>query len=154
MVLCIVAMVVFSVLSMGSAKYRPMAREALRCVFKNLTFSPCDVKIEQKIKGKVTAKLLRFPTLARFFYRNFKVISWAFTISFFASLAYSIYAIYNYFAYGTCEPGQVCPLNEIGFLTLKFENILVYAVPVIVLLVGAYLVIDHIRQRKHSTSNS
>jgi len=125
-----------------------MAREAMKCVFKNLTFSPCDVKLEQKIKEKVTAKLLRFPTLARFFYKNFKVISWAFTISFFASLAYPVYAIYNYFAYGTCEPGQVRPLNELGFLTLKFENLLVYAVPVVVLLVVAYIVIEHFRHRK------
>jgi len=148
MVLCIVAMVVFSILSVGSAKYRRLAREAMKCVFKNLTFSPCDVKLEQKIKGKVTAKLLRFPTVARFFYRNFKVISWAFTISFFASLAYSIYALYNYFTLGTCEPGQVCPLNEIGFLTLKFENFLVYAVPVLILLLGAYFLIAHLRQRK------
>jgi len=148
MVLCIVAMVVFSIMSIGSAKYKRLSREAMRCVFKNLTFSPCDVQLEQKIKGKVTAKLLRFPTLARFFYRNFKIIAWVFTVSFFASLAYSVYALYNYFAYGTCEPGQVCPLNEIGFLTLKFENLLVYAVPVIALLVIAYLLVSHFRQHK------
>ncbi|HUK26834.1 MAG TPA: hypothetical protein VLV31_00305 [Candidatus Acidoferrales bacterium] len=148
MVLCIVAMVVFSVMSLGSAKYKRLSREAMRCVFKNLTFSPCDVQLEQKIKGKVTAKLLRFPTLARFFYRNFKIIAWAFTISFFASLAYTVYALYNYFAYGTCDPGQVCPLNEIGFLTLKFENLLVFAVPVIVLLVVVYLLVSHFRQHK------
>ena len=147
MVLCIVAMIVFSFLSIGSAKYRRLAKEALRCVFKNLTFSPCDVKLEQKIKGKVTAKLLRFPTLARFFYRNFKVISWIFTISFFASLAYSAYAIYNYIVYGTCEPGQVCPLNWIGIFTMKFEKFLVYAVPILVGIVAAYFLVTYLRDR-------
>ena len=148
MVLCIVAMVVFSILSIGSAKYRRLAQEAMKCVFKNLTFSPCDVKLEQKIKGKVTAKLLRFPTLARFFYRNFKVISWVFTVSFFASLAYSAYAFYNYFVYGTCEPGEVCPLNWFGIFVMKFEKFLVYAVPVLLVVIGAYFLVSYLRQRK------
>jgi hypothetical protein len=153
MVLCIVAMVVFSVLSLGSAKYRPYAKEAVRCVFKNLTFSPCDAKLEQKIKGKVTAKLLRFPTLARVFYRNFRIISWAFTITFFASLAYTVYAFYNYFAYGTCEPGEVCPLNWFGIFIMKFEKFLIYAVPVFIVLIAAYLVVSHFRQRNRTKSS-
>ncbi len=101
MVLCIVALIVFSIMSVGSAKYRSWAREALRCVIKNLTLSPCDVALEQKIKGKVTAKLLAFPALARFFYWNFRVIAWLFTITFFASLIYTGYSIYNLFVFGS-----------------------------------------------------
>ena len=85
MALCLVALVVFSVMSVGSAKYKKLARNAFRCFVKTLTLSPCDVGLEQRIKGKITAKLLSFPRLADFVYRNFKVISWLFTLSFFAS---------------------------------------------------------------------
>lgn len=147
MVLCIVALVVFSVMSVGSTKYRTMAREALKCVFKNLTFSPCDVSIDQRIKGKVTAKLLVVPPLARFVYQNFTLISWAFSVSFFASLAYSVYSIYNFFAYGSCEPGQVCYLSWIAWHVPEIEKGLVYVVLALFIIIPVYLVVKHMRRR-------
>ena len=147
MVLCIVALIVFSIMSVGSAKYRTWAREALRCVIKNLTLSPCDVGLEQKIKGKVTAKLLAFPTLARFFYWNFGVISWLFTITFFASLIYSAYSIYNFLAYGSCEPGGVCYLTWIGWCILLIEKALVYVVLAIPAVIAAYFIMKRVRHR-------
>ena len=67
---CLVALVVFSFMSVGSAKYKKLARDAFRCFVKTLTLSTCDVGLEQRIKGKITAKLLSVPRLARFFYRN------------------------------------------------------------------------------------
>jgi hypothetical protein len=150
MVLCIIALLVFSVMSLGSAKYKTYAKQALGCVLKNLTLSPCDVAIEQKIKGKVTAKLLRFPTLARFFYRNFTVISWVFTVSFFVSLAYSIYAIYNTIVYGTCEPGSICYLTTIGLFIGRLQKTLGYAVLILMAAVALYLIISWAR-RKHTS---
>lgn len=147
MVLCIVALIVFSVMSVGSAKYRKLAREALRCVFKNLTLSPCDVGFEQRIKGKITAKLLIAPTLARFFYRNFTVISWLFTVTFFVSLIYSVYSFYNFFVYGSCEPGGVCVLTAIGWCILLIEKALVYVVLIILVALLGYFVYRHFRRR-------
>ncbi len=146
MVLCIVALVVFSVMSVGSARYRHWAREALRCVIKNLTLSPCDVGLEQRIKGKVTAKLLAFPALARFFYRNFGVISWLFTLTFFASLIYSAYSIYNFLVYGSCEPGGVCVITWIGWCILLIERVLVYVVLAVLAILAAYFVIRRVRR--------
>lgn len=107
--------------------------------------SPWNVALEQRIKGKITAKLLIVPSLARFFYRNFTVISWAFTISFFASLIYSAYAMYNFFVYGSCEPGGVCVITWIGWCILLIEKALVYVVLVIVLVVVLYLVVKRVR---------
>ncbi len=146
MVLCIIALVVFSVMSVGSAKYRHWAREALRCVIKNLTLSPCDVGLEQRIKGKVTAKLLAFPALARFFYWNFGVISWLFTLTFFASLIYSAYSIYNFLIYGSCEPGGVCVITWIGWCILLIERVLVYVVLAVLAILAAYFVIRRVRR--------
>ena len=148
MVLCIVALVVFSVMSVGSAKYKKLAREALRCVFKTLTLSPCDVALEQRVKGKITAKLLGTPRLARVFYRNFTVISWLFTGTFFASLIYSAYSFYNFFVYGSCEPGSVCVLTFIGWCILLIEQAIVYFVLGILVAILGYFVYRHFRRRK------
>lgn len=106
MVICIVALVVFSFLSIVSARYRPLAKDAFKCVFKMIQFKPCDVQLETKIKNKITSKLMVVPSLARFFYKYFKPISWAFTLSFFASLGYSAYGIYNLLAIGRCDPNS------------------------------------------------
>lgn len=148
MVLCIVALIVFSIMSVGSAKYRIWAREALRCVIKNLTLSPCDVALEQKIKGKVTAKLLAFPGLARLFYRHFRVISWLFTITFFASLIYTAYSIYNLFVFGSCEPGGFCYITWIGWCILQIERLMVYIVLAILTVVAAYFMIKRVRRSR------
>jgi hypothetical protein len=78
-----------------------------------IQFKPCDVQLETKIKTKMTSKLMVVPSLARFFYKYFKYISWAFTISFFASLAYSAYAIFNLITIGSCDPSsQYCEINS------------------------------------------
>jgi hypothetical protein len=148
LVLCLVALVVFSVMSVGSAKYKRLAREALRCVAKTLTLSPCDVGLEQRIKGKITAKLLGTPRLARFVYRNFTIISWAFTITFFASLIYSAYSFYNFFVYGSCEPGGVCYLTAVGWCILQIEEATVYIVLLVLAVLVGYLVVKRVRRRK------
>lgn len=106
MVICIIALVVFSILGIFSGHYRGLAKDAFKCVFKMIQFKPCDVQLETKIKTKITSKLMVIPSLARFFYKYFKPISWAFTISFFASLFYSAYGIYNLLAIGRCDPNS------------------------------------------------
>jgi hypothetical protein len=146
MVLCLVALVVFSIMSVGSAKYRQLARDALRCFTKTLTLSPCDVGLDQRIKGKITAKLLGAPRLARFFYRNFKVISWLLTLSFFGSLAYSVYAMYNFFVYGSCEPGGVCYLTWVGWCILQVERLMVYVVLALLATVLVYLIVKRVKR--------
>ena len=146
--ICIVALVVFSVMSLGSAKYKRLARDAFRCVAKMITLSPCDVGFQQRVKGRVTAKLLRVPRLARFFYRNFAAISWLFTITFFASLGYSVYAMYNFFVYGSCEPGGVCYITWIGYCILLVEKALIYVVLAVVVAVLAYLIVRRVWRRR------
>lgn len=147
MVLCIVALIVFSVMSVGSAKYKRLARDALRCVAKTLTLSPCDVGLEQRIKGKITAKLLGTPRLARLVYRNFTIISWAFTLTFFASLIYSAYSFYNFFVYGSCEPGGVCYLTAIGWCIIQIEKATVYIVLMVLAVLAGYLIVKRVRRR-------
>jgi hypothetical protein len=141
MVICIVALVVLSVLSIFSARYRSSAKEAFRCVFRMITFRPCDVHLETKIKTKMTSKLMFAPSLARFFYKHFKPISWIFTIVFFASLGYSAYGIYNLIVYGSCSPGSYCIITDLGLCFLDIERYIVYALLTILVIALIYFLV-------------
>ena len=146
MPLCIVALVVFSLMSIGSAKYRPLARETFKCVTKTLMLSPCDMEFEQRVKAKVAAKLLKvYPPLARIFYWNFRIFAWAFTAVFFASLIYTIYSFYNFIVYGSCEPGGTCYLTAIGWCILLIEKAAVYLAMLSIVAVVSYLLIRRLR---------
>lgn len=148
MVLCIVALVVFSALSIVSAKYRPLAKDAFKCVFLMVQLKPCTVGLETKIKAKVTEKLMIVPALARFFYKNFKIISWLFTISFFASMIYSAYGIFNLIVYGSCVPGSAtCEIRSLLYIIscYEYETVAIIAVVSIILFVHSYIKRKNIR---------
>jgi hypothetical protein len=141
MVICIVALVVFSVLGLFSAKYRKLSKEAFGCVFSMMTLRPCKTNLDQRIRSKVTAKLMgKTPSLARLFYRNFKAISVIFTISFFASLIYSAYGIFNLVVYGSCDPSDPgsCVINKIPYLFSCYETQIVAGIAIVAILIGLY----------------
>ena len=142
MVLCLVALVVFSFLSIFFARYRPLAKDAFDCFFRMVTLRPCKVQLDEKIKGKMTTKLMKMPKVARFFYRHFKLLSWIFTLTFFVSLIYSGYSLYNLFVYGSCDPSSdVCVLTPIGVCILELQNILAYLIVIVLIIVLLYLFI-------------
>jgi len=110
MVICIVALVVFSILGIFSVGYRKLAKEAFDCTFRMITFRPCRSTLDERIRARLTSKLMKTPPLAKFIYKNFKTLSWIFVIVFFVSLGYSAYGIYNLIVHGTCTPGSDnCP---------------------------------------------
>ena len=148
MVICIVALVVFSFLSIVSARYRPLARDAFKCVYRMATFRPCDVQLETKIKTKITSKLMIIPSLARFFYKYFKPISWIFTISFFASLFYSAYGIYNLLAIGRCDPNSTsCEITSLLYFISchEIETVSIIAIISVMFFVFFYFKKKNIR---------
>ncbi len=104
MVLCFVALFVFAILGIFSAKYRSLTKEAFHCVVRTATLRPCDSNLDERIKSTVLASILkRSPKAAGWLNRNFQWISLAFTVLFFASLGYSIVSTYNYVQYGNCN---------------------------------------------------
>jgi len=141
MVICIIALIVFSILGIFSVRWRRLAKEAFHCVFKMIQFKPCDVKLEERIKSKITAKLIkRTPTLARLTYKNFKALSWVFTIAFFASMTYSAYGIYNLVVYGSCQPGSgTCAVNQVTQVISCYEVQIVYGIIILAVALSLYL---------------
>jgi glutaredoxin len=114
MVICIVALVVFGTLGIFSASHRKIAKEAFSCVKRMATFRPCETGFDDKVRSHVTSKIMkRSERMAGVFYRNFRLLSVAFTITFFASMAYSAYGLYNLAVLGTCDPAnpQDCVFN-------------------------------------------
>lgn len=102
---CLVALVILGILSIFSAKYRYWAREALDCVARRLTLRPCRTGFNEKVKAKVTSKLMeKSQRAARFTHRHFEAVSWVFTAVLFVSLAYSVYGAYNIVTVGSCDP--------------------------------------------------
>lgn len=125
MVICIIALVVFGFLGIFSAKYRMLAKEAFRCVFRMVRLKPCDTDFDQKVKSKMTAKLIKFPSAAKFVYNNFNAISWVFIVTFFLSIGGIFYGLYNYVVFGNCNgpnsSGSFCIYNAINGGGTKFS---------------------------------
>jgi len=114
--ICFIALFIFTILGIFSAKYRTYAKEAFSCVFRRITLRPCTTGLDQKIKMKVTGKLMRLPKLARFTYKHFEAIAWVFTIVFIVISGYLVYSAYNFYVYGDCngpisDGGGFCPYS-------------------------------------------
>jgi len=102
--LCFVALAVFLVLSIFSAKYRPLARRALDCVVKKATLRPCDAGLDEEIKAASISGIMKIsPGGASFLNRHFEAFSLLFTLLFFVSLFFAAQGLYNFIIYGNCN---------------------------------------------------
>lgn len=118
--ICIIALIVFSILGIFSATHRALAKEALDCVFRRVTLRPCNTGFNEKIKSSIIAKLLnRSVFLARIFNRYFEIFSWVFLVLMVVSTFWVVKGGYNYYLYGSCNG-----LNQSGFCAFdpKGEN--------------------------------
>jgi hypothetical protein len=108
---CILALIVFSILGIFSATHRVLARQALDCVFRRVTFRPCNTDFKEKIKNKILARILdRSDFAARLFNKHFELLSWIFFILMITSTFWAVRGGYNFYIYGSCNG-----LNQSGF---------------------------------------
>ncbi|MFH0955707.1 MAG: thioredoxin domain-containing protein [Candidatus Falkowbacteria bacterium] len=108
---CALALIVFSILGIFSATHRSLAKQALDCVFRRVTFKPCNTGFKEKIKNKILAKLLgQSDFAARLFNKHFELLSWIFFILMITSTFWIIRGGYNFYLYGSCNG-----LNQSGF---------------------------------------
>lgn len=108
MVFCIVALPILAILGIFSVRYRMLAKESFDCVFRTITFRKCHSQLDQRIKSRITGKILKYhPGTAKFIFKHFEILSWIFMILFIVSAVFSGIGIYNYVAYGNCNgPGS------------------------------------------------
>jgi hypothetical protein len=118
MVLCWIALPIFAILGIFSAKYRKLTKESLECLFKTATFRKCSSGLDDRIKSQISGKLLKFsPHSARFFYKHYKTISLILLIVFIWSTYVGAVGIYNYVEYGNCngpDSDAFCILDPAG----------------------------------------
>lgn len=119
--ICIVALVVFAVLGLISAKYRSYFFEALDCVTKRVTLRKCTTSFDKKMKMKITTRLANLnKPFGGFVFKHFELISWIVTFLMIASLIWTAWVgftgIYNWYYYGNCngpESSELCELNNL-----------------------------------------
>lgn len=121
MVLCWVALPIFAILGIFSVRYRKLTLDSLDCILRTVTLRKCSSGLDDKIRSDVTGTFLKFsPRTARFFYRNYKIISWILVIIFLWSFYAGSVGLYNYAKYGNCNGPQsdgFCifdPLGQLG----------------------------------------
>lgn len=102
--ICVIALIVFGILGIFSAKYRTIAKEAFNCVFKKVTFRKCDSNLDTRLKSEITGAFMRWwAPGGRFFYRYFEIFSWAFLILTLVTLFFFGQGVYFYAKYGNCN---------------------------------------------------
>lgn len=110
---CIVAFVVVLVLSAVSAKYRKLLGKAWGCVWRKVTFRPCDTSFRDDVKSSLLAPLaVRAPGLVKPASIAIEVIAWLMVLSLVVSLYIVGKSGLSLFVYGTCDKqdGQSCSL--------------------------------------------
>ncbi|HLC93086.1 MAG TPA: thioredoxin domain-containing protein [archaeon] len=115
MVVCVIALVVFGILSIFSATHRAIAREAFDCVFRKMTLRPCNTGLDKRLKMLVSMKVMKHNEGAgKFVHTNFEAISFVFMLLMIGSIVFSGIGIYNFWAYGNCNgqnSSELCLLN-------------------------------------------
>lgn len=115
--ICLIALFIFAVLGVFSAKYRELSKEAFNCVFRRITLRKCETGFDKKMKAGIVTKLMnRSPAAARAINRHFEIISWFFTITLLVSMYYTGFGAYNYAVYGNCNGsrGGFCIFNAVS----------------------------------------
>lgn len=108
---CLIALIIFGILGIFSASHRALAKEAFDCIFRRVTFRPCNSNFKEKIKGKILSKVINRSTfLARMVNKHYEILSWIFFILMVGSTLWVLRGGYNFYVYGSCNG-----LNESGF---------------------------------------
>ena len=101
---CIVAFVVLSILGIFSATNRRLAKEALDCVLRRITFRPCNTGFDEKMKAKILGKvIMRSEKLASFINKRFEILAWAFFVIGMAALVMSVRGLVLFYTTGSCN---------------------------------------------------
>jgi 2-hydroxychromene-2-carboxylate isomerase len=101
---CIVAFIVLSILGIFSAANRRLAKEAMDCVFRRITFRPCNTGFDEKMKAKILGKvIMRSEKLAGFINKRFEVLAWIFFVIFLGASVMGVRGLVLFYTTGSCN---------------------------------------------------
>lgn len=101
---CIASFVVLSILGIFSASNRVLAKEALDCVLRRVTFRPCNTGFDQKMKAKILGVVItRSENAARFLNKYFEAIAWVFIVLMLAATFMFGRGLYYFYTFGNCN---------------------------------------------------
>ncbi len=101
---CIVAFIVLGILGIFSATSKELAKEALNCVFRRVTFRPCDTGFDEKMKARILGSVItRSEGAARVLNSNFELLAWVFFILMLGSSVWAVRGSYLYLITGSCS---------------------------------------------------
>ena len=101
---CVISLVVLSILGIFSASNRQLAKEALDCVLRRVTFRPCTTGFDEKKKAKILGVvIIRSEGAARFLNRYFEALSWTFFILMVVSTIWTVRGFYLFYVTGNCN---------------------------------------------------
>ena len=108
---CILSFVILSILGIFSASNRILAKEALNCVGRRVTFRPCDTGFDEKIKAKILGKTINYSEkFTRFLNKYFEAIAWVFFAVMVAASLFFFRGLYLFYTTGSCNG-----LNQTAF---------------------------------------
>lgn len=123
---CVAAFIVLALISVFSAKYRKLTKEAWGCVAKKITFRPCDSNFKDDVKNSILARVvIKRPKMVKF-------TSIAIEVGAFLIVALTIWSLLvafksgiSLYVYGTCEPSNAasCSLDSTESCSIDKEQI-------------------------------
>jgi hypothetical protein len=121
--ICILALLVFSVLGIFSASHRELAFEAFECVTSRVKREPCETGLDDRIEASLVGKTLDYsPRLAKILKDYFEVFSWVLLILLVVSGLFAGLGVYNWAVHGNCngpDSNERCGLNQLNNLSKR-----------------------------------
>jgi hypothetical protein len=125
---CIAAFIILLLVGIVSAKYRRYVGKAWRCVWRKVTFRPCDTSFKEEFKGRLLARVaIKKPRLVKPAGIGLEIVSWLIVILTVWSLFVAVKSGVNLYVYSTCNPsnaascslgGETCSIetNQLNFI--------------------------------------
>jgi len=119
---CIAAFIILLLVGIVSAKYRRYAGKAWRCVWRKVTFRPCDTSFKEEIKGRLLARVaVKNPRLVKPVSVSLEIAAWLIVILTVWSLFVAVKSGVNLYVYSTCNPSNAASCS-LGGETCSIET--------------------------------
>lgn len=115
--ICVLALIGFSIAGIFSATHRKLAIEAWECVTSRVKREPCDTRLDERLEASIVGKTLDYsPKAAKILKKHFEIFSWVLLIFTIATGLVATNSLYNWAVHGNCngpDADEGCELEKI-----------------------------------------